>query len=66
MHRMKQMAPDKQFIAADPEAVCAFMKAITLRGVRDSLVHDRYHITVPRDIADRARGAIDRMVALGR
>jgi quinolinate synthase len=42
------------------------MKAITITGVRDSLVHDRYHITVPPDIAARARGAIDRMVALGR
>jgi quinolinate synthase len=34
--------------------------------VRDSLLHDRYHITVPEEIAVRARGAIDRMVALGR
>jgi len=66
MHRMAQMAPDKQFIAADPEAVCAYMKAITLKGVRDSLALDRYHITVPPDIAERARLAIERMVALGR
>jgi len=66
MHRMQQMAPAKEFIAADPEAVCAFMKTITLPGVRDSLVLDQYHITVPPDIAARARGAIDRMVALGR
>jgi quinolinate synthase len=66
MHRMQALAPNKEFVAADPEAVCAFMKAITLRGVRDALVHDRYHITVPAPIADRARGAIDRMVALGR
>ncbi|MBA3521703.1 MAG: quinolinate synthase NadA [Gemmatimonadales bacterium] len=66
MHRMRQTAPEKEFIAADPEAVCAFMKTITLRGVRDSLMHDRYHVTVPPDIAARARGAIDRMVALGR
>ncbi len=66
MHRMRQMAPEKQFIPADPEAVCAFMKTITLPGVRDSLLLDQYHITVPADIAARARGAIDRMVALGR
>ena len=33
--------------------------------MRDSLALDRYHITVPDDIAARARGAIDRMVALG-
>jgi quinolinate synthase len=65
MHRMKQVAPQKQFIPADPEAVCAFMKTITLTGVRDSLALDQYHITVPPDIATRARRAIDRMVALG-
>jgi quinolinate synthase len=65
MHRMRQLAPQKQFIPADPEAVCAFMKTITLPGVRDSLTLDRYHITVPADVAARARRAIDRMVALG-
>ena len=66
MHRMRQLAPDKEFIAADPEAECAFMKVITLTGVRDSLALDRHHVTVPPDIAARARGAIDRMVALGK
>lgn len=66
MHRMQQEAPDKQFFAADPEAVCAFMKTITLRGVRDALVLDRYDITVPDDIARRAKLALDRMVSLGR
>ena len=45
MHRMQQMAPDKQFFAADPEAVCAFMKTITLPNVRDALALDRYHVT---------------------
>jgi len=65
MHRMSQVAPEKQFIPADPEAVCAFMKTITLTGVRDSLALDQYHVTVPPDIARRAKGAIDRMVALG-
>ncbi len=65
MHRMQQLAPHKQFIPADPEAVCAFMKTITLPAVLDSLVRDQYHVTVPADIAARARRAIDRMVALG-
>jgi quinolinate synthase len=66
MHRMQQLAPDKDFIAADPEAVCAFMKTITLPNVRDSLVLDRYEITVPEEIARRARLSLDRMVSLGR
>jgi quinolinate synthase len=41
------------------------MKTITLPEVRNSLALDRYHITVPPEIAARARRAIDRMVALG-
>jgi quinolinate synthase len=66
MHRMQQTAPDKIFLAADPEAVCAYMKTITLPGVRDALLFDRYEITVPEVIAQRARLSLDRMVSLGR
>jgi quinolinate synthase len=65
MHRMEKEAPEKQFLAADPEAVCAFMKTITLENTRDALTLDRYHVTVPPEIAARARAAVDRMVALG-
>ena len=65
MHRMQQAAPDKRFIAADDAAVCAFMKTITLKGTRDALKLDRYHVTVPKEVADRARASLDRMVALG-
>ncbi|HEU4700077.1 MAG TPA: quinolinate synthase NadA [Gemmatimonadales bacterium] len=65
MHRMRQLAPEKTFLAADEHAVCAFMKTITLPAIRDALRLDRHHVTVPPAIADRARAAIDRMVALG-
>lgn len=65
LHRMAQMAPDKTFLAADPEAVCAYMKTITLPNVRDALVKDQHHVTVRPDIAARARLAVERMVALG-
>jgi quinolinate synthase len=65
MHRMEQVAPEKKFFAADRAAVCAFMKTITLEGTRDALRLDRYHVTVPPTVADRARAALDRMVALG-
>ena len=59
------MAPDKSFLPADPEAKCAYMKTITIEAVKESLELDQHHITVPPDIADRARLAIDRMVAIG-
>ncbi|MEO8138034.1 MAG: quinolinate synthase NadA [Gemmatimonadota bacterium] len=65
MHRMEQMAPDKHFYAADREAVCAYMKTITLEGTRDALTRDQFHVTVPPEIAARARSSLDRMVALG-
>lgn len=65
LNRMHQVAPDKTFVAADPEALCAFMKAITLDAVRDSLVKDQHIITVPPDVAERARAALDRMVSIG-
>jgi quinolinate synthase len=65
MHRMRKEAPGKSFLAADPEAVCAFMKTITLENTRDALRLDRYHVTVPPETAARARAAVDRMVALG-
>ncbi|HEU5048881.1 MAG TPA: quinolinate synthase NadA [Gemmatimonadales bacterium] len=65
MHRMEQLAPEKRFLPADRAAVCAYMKTITLPRVKESLELDRYHITVPPDIAERARAAVDRMVALG-
>ena len=65
MHRMAQLAPEKHFLPADADAVCAYMKTITLPRVKESLELDRYHITVPADVAARARASVDRMVALG-
>ena len=65
MHRMEKQAPTKRFLAADPEAVCAYMKTITLQNTLESLQHDRYHVTVPPDLAARAKASVDRMVALG-
>ena len=65
LHRMQQMAPYKTFVPADPQAVCAFMKTITLERVIQSLRHDQHAVTVPCHIADRARAALDRMVSIG-
>ncbi len=40
------------------------MKKITLENVRDTLIEDKYHITVPTEIAIRARQAIERMLEI--
>jgi quinolinate synthase len=65
LHRMQQLAPHKQFYAADPEAQCAFMKTITLESVRESLVHTRHVVDVPPEIRRKAIAALDRMVSIG-
>ncbi|HTL96195.1 MAG TPA: quinolinate synthase NadA [Gemmatimonadaceae bacterium] len=65
LHRLERAYPDRTFLAADERASCQYMKVTTLPKVKHSLEAMEYHITVPREIADRARGAIDRMVAIG-
>ena len=65
LHRMQQMAPEKEFIAADPTAVCNYMKTITLEGLRDSLRLDQHAVTVPETTRHQTRAALDRMINIG-
>jgi quinolinate synthase len=65
IHRLQREAPGKTFQPVREGAVCRFMKMITLEKVRDSLRDWQYEVTVDPEIAARARGAIDRMIALG-
>jgi quinolinate synthase len=62
---MEQESPDKTFIPANRAAVCKYMKMITLPKLRDSLRDMQHVVTVPAEIADRARVPIERMVAIG-
>ena len=64
LHRMKRQNPDKRFVAASDKAECEYMKMITLEGVRDSLLQNRFEVKVPKETADRARLAIERMLAI--
>src|SRR3954466_15344734 len=65
LHRLRRENPSKRFHAANERASCAYMKVTTLPKVRDALIKDQYRITVPADVANRARLAIERMVAIG-
>jgi quinolinate synthase len=64
MYRMKKENPDKMFIPVKENAVCKYMKKITIEKVVDSLVHKQYEVKVPKHIADRARTAIERMLTI--
>jgi quinolinate synthase len=65
LHRLRRENPTKRFIPASETAVCAYMKVTTLPQVREALVNMQHHITVPADIAAKARLAIERMVSIG-
>ena len=65
LHRMRKDSPDKTFIPASREAVCRYMKMITLDKVYRSLKEDIYEVKVPEAIASKARLAIDRMLRIG-
>jgi quinolinate synthase len=64
LHRMRQVAPHNRFMAASEDAVCPYMKRITLAKVATCLERMGPQVTVPDAIAARARTALERMVAL--
>jgi len=65
LYPLQMAAPDVEFIPANAEASCGFMKMITLPKLRDALLEMKFEVRVPEEIALRARVPIDRMVAIG-
>jgi len=64
LYRMKQQNPDKTFIPASDKAECQYMKMITLEKVYDALINEKNIVTVPKEIANKARLAINRMLEI--
>ena len=65
LHPLTKAAPTANLTTANPMAVCKYMKTITLPKLRDALRDAKFEVTVPADVAGRARGSIERMVAIG-
>ena len=63
LHRLRKENPGKQFHPA-AQLVCPNMKKTTLDKVRDSLANLETRVTVPEDVATRARRAIEAMLAV--
>lgn len=64
LHRMRKANPEKEFLPIDESISCRYMKMITLEKLRDSLRDMTHRVTVAPGLADRARTAIERMIAL--
>jgi len=64
LHTLKKNNPDKEFYAANDDAVCKFMKMINLSNVLESLQQEKFEVKVPQLIANKAKNAIDRMLEI--
>ena len=59
---IKGDVPEVNFIG--PCNMCPYMKRITLQNIRDCLLNMQFEVTVPEEMAERARLAVQRMIDL--
>ena len=64
LHKLRKENPSKQFLPAYSGAICTAMKLTTLERIYSSLKEEKHLITVPKNTAEKARKALDRMFAL--
>jgi quinolinate synthase len=66
LYPLEKAHPDKSFVPANEQAVCQFMKMITLPKLRDCLrdMRSDHRVTVDPQVAKRALVPIERMVAI--
>ena len=64
LHRLKMENPEKTFYPVNDRLVCPNMKKTTLENLAEALREMKTRVTVPEDIATRARRAIEAMLAI--
>lgn len=65
LHQLRKANPLTIFQPVNPAAVCKYMKMITPEKLLRSLQDGNDVVDVPREIADRARLSVERMIAIG-
>ena len=64
LYRLRNENPDKKFYSVSDRALCPNMKKIDLEKVLWALEDMQYHITVPEEVANKARRSIEAMLEL--
>jgi quinolinate synthase len=64
LHRLQKLNPEKEFIPIAKEMSCQFMKMITIEKLHRCLSENVFQVKVEPEIANRARLAIERMIAV--
>jgi len=65
LHQLNKANPMVLFEPVNRAAVCKYMKMITPAKLLRSLREGRDEVTVPFDVAERARASVERMIAIG-
>lgn len=65
LHQLRKANPLVIFEPVNRAAVCKYMKMNTPEKLLEALRKGQDEVTVPRDIADRARLSVERMIAIG-
>jgi len=66
LHQLRRAAPEIDFRAVNERASCRYMKMITPAALLRSLREGRDEVDVDPAIAERARGAVRRMIEIGK
>jgi quinolinate synthase len=72
LHQMRKASPSKHFIPAPPKdstcacSDCNFMKLISLKKIYNTLKYELPEINLDRELMDKARGSITRMLEISK
>lgn len=64
IYTLEKQNPEKVFYPASGKFVCPNMKKITLEKVLFALEDNKFVIKVPQDVAEKAKSALDKMIAV--
>jgi quinolinate synthase len=65
LHQLRRVNSRTEFLPMNPKASCRYMKMTTPELLLRALREGRDEITVPVDVAARARRAVERMISIG-
>lgn len=64
LHKLSKENPDKRFIPVSENAVCKYMKIATLEDIYQSLKEEKYRVSIPSGLRERAMLPIKRMLEI--
>lgn len=65
LHQLRKVNSVTDFQPVNRAAVCKYMKMITPEKLENALLNGTDVVDVPRDIADKARLSVEKMIAIG-